>query len=75
MGTSGQTSCGPPIDSGLVTYGDEREPSPRGVDRRNIAIIGAPDAGATTLAERMERDARDRAPSSLGAGPRHVMGD
>lgn len=31
--------------------------SPRGVDRRNVAIIGAPGAGATTLVERMVSDA------------------
>ena len=43
----------PLTESWLVIYTVEREPSPRGVDRRNIAIIGAPDVGATTLTERM----------------------
>ncbi len=46
-----------PSELFLVTYGDEREPTPRGVDRRNVAVIGAPGAGVTILVERMVVDA------------------
>lgn len=43
-------------DPYLVVYDvPRREPPPRGVDRRNIAIIGAPDAGKSVLTERMTR--------------------
>jgi hypothetical protein len=37
----------------LVVYGDEREPTPRGVGTRNVGIIGAPDSGCSVVAERM----------------------
>lgn len=46
----------PPFDSGLVIYSEPAPPSPRGVDRRNIAIIGAPDSGKSTLRERAEHE-------------------
>ena len=37
----------------LVIYTDgDPEPSLRGVDRRNVGVIGAPDSGKTTLVER-----------------------
>jgi hypothetical protein len=50
----------------LVVYGDEREPTPRGVGQRNVAVIGAPDAGATTLIGRAELAQDGR--SDIGGG-------
>ena len=37
----------------IVSYVEDREPSPRGVGMRNVGIIGHTDVGKTTLAERM----------------------
>lgn len=52
----------------IFEYGYVPPPSsPRGVDRRNIAIIGAPDSGKSTVVDRVEHHARVERDGDVGS--------